>query len=734
MVSYITHPLIRPDTVEERLYQLELAARAAKSSTLAVLPTGLGKTVVALLAIVQRLPKGRVLVLSPTKPLAEQHAAFLRNSLTIQDIALLTGSVPPGKRNELWSNSRVVVATPQVIENDLLGRRIELGGVSHITFDEAHRAVGSYAYVYIAEKYFQQCSDPLVLGITASPGSDEERIQEVCKNLHIASVLSKTDDDTDVAPYVFNKYIERVTVQVPQEIKGLKSCLDRILGDRIAKLGHRFNYKRPSKREILDLQASLQAKLRSAPDPEIYQKLSVLAEIMKVSHGIELIETQGTSALSKYIERLQNEARSSSGSKAAKRLMADPEMRYAINLLSSCKEHPKFEKVKEIVSDQISRNPASRVIVFTNYRDTAEEVTSLLSKIEGVKPVRFVGQASRNGDTGLSQKQQVEILDRFRAGEYNTLVATSVAEEGLDIPSTDLVVFFEPVPSEIRSIQRKGRTGRRHAGRVVVLEASGTMDSAYFWSSRKKEKSMQSEIKSMQSMKLQDGQKPPEPQKKLGDFPEEVSVFADQRETHSGILPFLEKMGVRIALKTLEVGDYVLSDRLCIERKTTVDFLGSMLDSGRLFRQLADLARTYDRPVLLIEGEDLFTARQVHPNAIRGLLSSIIIDFGVPVITTRNEEETAAYISVMARREQLEKKRGLSIHGKKSSMTLSEQQEYIVSALPEVGNAVATNLLRHFGSVERVMSAPREELLKVELVGPKTADRIREVAGGEYKG
>ena len=140
--------------------------------------------------------------------------------------------------------------------------------------------------------------------------------------------------------------------------------------------------------------------------------------------------------------------------------------------------------------NSLKENPDSRVIVFTNYRDTAEIVANALSGVPGIVPIRFVGQGSRHKDKGLTQKQQGEILDKFRAGEYNVLVATSVAEEGLDIPSTDLVLFYEPIPSEIRSIQRKGRTGRQHKGRVIVLVTKGTRDEAYYWSSKNKEKKM----------------------------------------------------------------------------------------------------------------------------------------------------------------------------------------------------------------------------------------------------
>jgi len=296
-VEYIKHPLIKPDTVEQRLYQLALAGEAIKKSSLIVLPTGLGKTVVALLVMVSRLHKGKVLLLSPTKPLVEQHSAFFKDALNIppETVVLFTGNTDPAKRESMWEKAQLVISTPQVIENDLLGKKISLDKVSCIIFDEAHRATGNYSYVYIAEKYMQHSPDPLVLGITASPGSNTEKIQEVCANLHLKSVEIRTDSDPDVKPYIFDKDIEWKYVSIPIEMKGLKELMDKVLNDRLAKLrelGLISNLQnRLSKREMLDLQARLQTQLRSFPDQKIYQGISLLAEIFKVSHAIEISET-----------------------------------------------------------------------------------------------------------------------------------------------------------------------------------------------------------------------------------------------------------------------------------------------------------------------------------------------------------------------------------------------------------------------------------------------------------
>jgi Fanconi anemia group M protein len=750
MGRYISHPLIKKDLIEQRLYQLALTSSALKGTCLIVLPTGLGKTIVALMAIAARIGDngGKALILSPTKPLVEQHSEFFRQALVGCTVTMFTGSVSSDKRSEMWKESQVIISTPQVIENDLRARRIDLKDVTHITFDEAHRAVGKYAYVYIAERYFKDAESPLVLGITASPGSEPEMIAEVCENLHIESVEVKGETDSDVIPYLHEKAIEWVRVDIPQGIIAMNEAMEVVLADRFEKMGELgFDATvESSKRELLNLQSRLQADVIEKSNKEAFSAISILAEIFKIKHAIELGETQGVEALRKYFDRLNAEARSKSGSKAAKRLIMDREMRSAIAMLPACnEEHPKLDEVQRIVSDQLRGNPDSRVIVFTNFRDSAEVVTNALKDVDGVSAVRFVGQASKYKDKGLTQREQAEIIGKFRSGEYNTLVATSVAEEGLDIPSTDLVLFYEPVPSEIRTIQRKGRTGRKRAGRIVVLIARGSRDEASYWISARKESKM---LKTMSAMrksesvslapgwKQKQGPEQEQKQKQLGEFSgDSLVVYADYREARSGVSDALEEMGVGVAMQRLEIGDYVPSDRVGIERKTTADFLTSLIDRRReLFGQIADLARTFERPLLIIEGRDLYGQRQIHPNAVRGALATIAIDFGVPIIMSGDDSETAAMIAAIARREQQDNKREVALHGTRSAMMLPEQQEYVVSAISNIGPVVAKNLLKHFGTVAAVMSASREELLEVELVGPKTADRIREVALGEYKG
>ena len=728
-MEYVHHPLIRENTIERRAYQIAITATALMRNTLVVLPTGLGKTVIALLVIASRLHNkgGKALVLAPTKPLVEQHANFFRKTLKIpsNEIVALSGEVPPDKRYQLWSRARVIVSTPQVIENDIIAGRISLEDVVHLTFDEAHRAVGNYSYVFIAKAYMEQSKDPLILAITASPGSDVERIKEVIENLYIEDVEVRTELDEDVRPYVHDKTIEWVRVEMPKELKEVRDMLKECIELRMMRLeGLGVKARGLSKKELLSLQEALQSEAYESGDQRLFEALSVLAEILKIQHAIELIETQGLEALKHYLRKIVVEAKSRGGSRASKNIIADPKFKKAVVKALKCEaEHPKLEKLKEIVSNQLKEKPDSRIIVFTNFRDTADVISKELQCM-GIQAVRFVGQANRDDDRGLKQREQVEIVERFRSGEIKVLVATSVGEEGLDIPEVDLVVFYEAIPSEIRSIQRKGRTGRKREGRIVVLVTKGTRDEAYYYISLRKERAMFERLRELKSMLKRS-------QRRLNDFKlgdlKEVTVYVDSREMRSEVVKKLyEKANVRVGNFN---ADYVVSDRVAIERKTTDDFVDSIIDR-RLFDQLIELKKHYLKPILIVEGDGIY--KRLNPSAIRGALATVIVDFGVPVIFTKSPEETAEFIISLARREQLARDREVSPHYGKTKKTLKEQMEYVVSSISDIGPVIARNLLEHFQTIENIAKASVEELTKVPNVGRKTAEKIVRIMKTPY--
>ncbi len=737
---FISHPLLKEGVIERRSYQIAIAEVAKKESLMVVLPTGLGKTTIALLVILDRLPLGKILFLAPTRPLVVQHSTFLKSVLKLDPalIQTFTGTVLPDKRKKLWEDARIVVCTPQIIENDLLSRRITLSDVSLLIFDECHRAVGNYSYVYIAEKYAEQAREPRVLGMTASPGSERDKIMEICNSLGVKRVESRTEYDPDVAPYVYRKDFEWRAVDVPAELKELRKSLERVLDERIAEL-RRLGFIRKksgeiTKTEILELRGMIEAQLSKQKHSDLYKALSLQAEVLKLKHAIELIETEGVFALRRYLDRLRNEALSKTGSKASKRLLKDGKFLEVMRAVSSYRgEHPKLPALIQILEEEIRARPNQRIIVFTNYRDTAEMILNALSNLDtDIRAVKFVGQATRMDDRGLKQKEQVEIVNRFKEGFYNVLVATSVAEEGLDIPATDVVIFYEPIPSAIRSIQRKGRTARKKVGKIIVLIAKGTKDEAYYWLSRSKEREMRRRISELQTMELESSETDKNTQQTLTEIPR-LRVFADTRETKSGVVRFLEKAGVHLELKNLEVGDYVVSDRVCIERKTTHDFLDSLINRRRnLLEQIKRLKDEYEKPLLVIEGDSPYGNRDVHPNVVRAVMAAITVDLSVPILQTRDEADTASLIYVIAKREQIPNPHEVNPHGKKPTASLKAQQEYFISSLSNIGIVTTRNLLRRFKTIERLVSATKEELMEVEHVGEKTAEHIRAVVSTEY--
>jgi Fanconi anemia group M protein len=216
---------------------------------------------------------------------------------------------------------------------------------------------------------------------------------------------------------------------------------------------------------------------------------------------------------------------------------------------------------------------------------------------------------------------------------------------------------------------------------------------------------------------------------------ETVEIVADQRELDSTIARDLStREGIETRLETLSVGDYVLSDRVVVERKSVSDFLDTLTGGDRsLFEQIGDATRHYARPVLILEGGELYEERNVHPNAIRGALSSLAVDFGASVLFTEDADGTTELLATIARREQVDRDREARVHGEKASKTLAEQQEYVVASIADVGPVTARALLEEFRTVEAVMTAREDDLKQVSGVGEVTAERIREVVGSEYE-
>jgi len=748
-MAFISHPLIKPESIESREYQLSIAMRALDGNTMVILPTGLGKTAVALLVAASRLYNegGRVLMLAPTKPLVEQHLRYFERYLLAKSpagddapaspFAMFTGEAPPDERTADWNRAAVIFATPQVIKNDLIAGRYTLSDVTLLVVDECHRAVGNYAYVFLAQRYLATADKPLLLAMTASPGGVQEKVQEVCASLGIEHVETRTENDPDVRPYVFERELEYITIDLPPDLKAAIQTLNALIEDRLAVLSslHFTVPKREklSMKELSAINAQIQQRIQSR-DAAGFSAASVYAELMKLKHAVTLAESQGSGVLKGYLAKLVAEGTGAGGSKASQRLAADPAFRDLFERsMAWIKElHPKPEIALGLIRQQLEDSPDSRIIVFATYRDTVQLLVDYLAQ-HGIVSERFVGQATKDAEKGLSQKKQIAALTRFREGEFRVLVATSVGEEGLDVPSTDLVIFYEAVPSEIRSIQRRGRTGRSGAGRVVVLVTKGTADEVYRHVSTAKEKQMHKSMRTLGAALPAQARPPaPDAQAELEGFAAPGTIIViDDRETSSKVVEVLSDLETPIRLERLPHGDYAIGDRILIERKSAKDFVDTLVNRD-LLGQLKGIADAAIKPVLIIEGGDLFAQRDIHPNAVRGVLAAITIDLGFAVLYTKDEEETARMIHVIARREAGERGER-KIHPHKSYRSIKEEQEYIVSALPEVGLKNARLLLAHFGSVQAIANATVEELVAVKGIGEKTAGRIYDLCRREYR-
>ncbi len=796
--GFVQHSLIKAKKIEARAYQVRLANNViASGNSLVVAPTALGKTMVAVLVAADSLEKekeGKILFLAPTKPLCQQHQKTMQGLMKLprEKIPLLTGSVAMKKRKLQWEQAAIVVATPQTIENDLRKRRISLNSVSLVIFDEAHRAVGDYAYVFIARKYVQQNPEGLILGLTASPGGREQHIKEVCSSLFIKNIEIKSLADEDVKPYSHEIKLEWRVVELPGQFREIMQLLERFMQKQIAVL-NRFGFSRArstagfGKKRLLEMQERIRREIqrKGARQPSLFAAATAVAALLKASHAHMLLETQGTNSLHGYFERAK-EKQGKEGSRALRQFLASPDVQQAMQLAEGLREkqvnHPKLALLQEILQKQFEIFPESRCIVFNHYRDSIKQLVQQLNSVGGIRAERFVGQAAKGKEKGMSQKEQAEKIKELKAGKINCLVASSVAEEGLDIPSVDLVVFYEPVPSEIRYIQRRGRTGRLAAGRAIILMAKGTRDEAFYWVSVRKEQKMHRTLRKMQREKAEAigtgaegkagarlkgkavgaewkasgmrlkghlveaelkahgtrlkgkaaGTRKGEKQTTLHSFSnpgnDEIVVYADAREQDAGVVQLLQELGCQVVVKQLGVGDYIAGKDTAVERKTVQDFLSSIVD-GRLPQQLMALAESYERPIVLVEGDidELFTSRNIHRNAVIGMLTSIALNYRIPLLFTDSVRETAQYIFVIAKREQLGKGSDVRLRVGRKGMTLQQQQQFIVESLPLIGPQMAKKLLGHFGSVQAIVNADERQLQQVDNLGKEKARKIKRV-------
>ncbi len=435
----------------------------------------MGKTLVAILVAAAKLAQGgRVLFLAPTRPLAAQHEKVCREWLVLkqEEIVLVSGLITATKRPPLYvPPNRLVISTPQTIANDLESGRLKFD-FSLVIFDECHRSVGKYAYTAVARAAKEHNS--LVLGLTASPGGDRKKITEILDALGIQHVQIRTAEDVDVAPYVKPLEIEWIRVELTPALLEGKAVLGELIRaqvETLRKMGFVGQYT--SKKSLAEMRMRILASSSSLR----FSALSHHATLFSLVHVLELLETQGVESVQRFVQRV----REREPSKAQVRLLHNAKFMEFVEKLSGATEHPKLEKLLELLR---SRPASDKSIVFCQYRDQVGVLVDAITRA-GLRAKPFMGKKD-----GVTAKDQQKTLADFREGQFDILVATSIGEEGLDIPSVDNVIFYEPVPSEIRHIQRRGRAGRAKMGHMFGLMTANTRDQSSFFSSKRKEEKM----------------------------------------------------------------------------------------------------------------------------------------------------------------------------------------------------------------------------------------------------
>lgn len=511
---------LKSEGLEFRKYQVDIAEKCVNKNSLVVLPTGLGKTIIAVLTARKTLQffptDSKIIVLAPTRPLINQHYVTFSNFLPIsqEKFVVLTGKVLPEQRSKLYQEKQILFYTPQTLRNDLVNRRYTLNNVALIIYDEAHHASGDYAYTMIADEFVEQSPDGVTLALTASPGASKKRIQELCKNLYIPieNIHIRTRKDTDVKGYLKPMSIYKIGVNLTDLMGKIYTGIIVVLEERLHYLSQLSfldeksdaSHDKVFRKDLLKLNKELVAMLQGTGDKTgLYSALSINAQALILYHMVELIEQQGLDVLLYYLEKLFSDSKKKNSSKAIRILASESRIRCIYIELKKNQDytpenliHPKFQVLLKIIIDELSQNPHSRILVFVKLRDSIKNIVKRLEETEIIKPKRFVGQATKSAeDKGMSQKKQIEILEEFKQGNYNVLVSTNVGEEGLDIAECDLVVFYDVVASEIRLIQRKGRTARHREGKVIILYCKGTHDEIYLRIALNKLKKMNVNLK-----------------------------------------------------------------------------------------------------------------------------------------------------------------------------------------------------------------------------------------------
>ncbi|SCU89062.1 LADA_0E13498g1_1 [Lachancea dasiensis] len=540
---------IYPTNYEIREYQFEIVKRALFENLICAIPTGTGKTFIAsavMLNFYRWTKDAKIIFTAPTRPLVAQQikACLGVTGIPHSDTAILLDKSRKN-RVEIWASKRVFFTTPQVVENDLKRGVLNPKDIVCMVIDEAHRARGSYSYVEVTKFLDRFNTSYRLLALTATPAADLEGVQEVVHNLNISRIELRTEEDADVSRYMKKRDKEEIEVPLSAEIEDLIEQLGVAVTPVLKEAVELGLYDDCPPAQI-NAFVALQKSQKLVANPTIpegvkWRNFFILQLLSHVGHMLKRLKIYGIHSFYKYFENKHKEFTTKYGmgkstNKTAASFFYNPILKNVIRTCEKLLANPGFlgHRKLEYVQEELKRfvqecQPTSRVIVFTELRESALEIVKCIDMMQtnDLRPHIFIGQArgkegfddeeytrkhkpkgrkktdrlrrleeekereekkkqnkerdrlnrmsSRTGTseeaqvTGMNQKQQKDVLQKFKDGIYNVLVCTSIGEEGLDIGEVDLIICYDSTGSPIKNIQRMGRTGRKRDGRITLL-------------------------------------------------------------------------------------------------------------------------------------------------------------------------------------------------------------------------------------------------------------------------
>ncbi len=738
-MKYFRHKFLKEDTIEYREYQENLSNKALRQNLLIVLPTGTGKTIIALLTALkwrEKHPNARIYFLAPTRPLVNQHYQLFNKNLK-QDIltmAALTGDIRPKARRLIWTRD-IIFATPQLMYNDLVRGYINLKEEDLIILDEAHKAVGNHPYVKIVKFLMSQNIFPRILALTASPG-DKEKTMSIMENLGIDSLEIYTHEDPIVSRYFHGYNVIPIFVDLDPLHKHMIKLIREVINDYINRInivieryGVSIDKRKISYTYLTETRDRIIEEYHSElGDNELKQLKKAFYEIILLERILTYIEIYTFATTKRFLDEIFG-----TGRKVRRRglsLFYSKELREVFHLISKAVEKKVLNKKTEKMLELLKKTEFRKALIFTSLKENAFELLEVLQR-EGINAGILVGQSKGKEGIGMKQAQQLKTLDDFNKGVTRVLIATHVGEEGLDISEVDLVIFFDNPISAVRRIQRMGRTGRKEKGRVVFLINRDTREEVKYYVSTRKYKKLIKELKELKEaiekskrksldIYMTNDKQTYEDAKKEGLF-----IYVDAREKTS-IINYLTKRGIPIKIENLEVGDYIVGNHV-IERKTIDDLARSTFD-GRIFSQLKALSNTHGKKlILIIEGKKADFLRYSSIKTLHGLLYSILVEFGIPVYFSEDETETAELLSYLYMKSIEKKEKTEKIRYEKKPRDIYEIQKFVLSGIPGIDSKIAERILEKFGNLRNVANASITQLMEVKGIGQELALRIYRV-------